>query len=153
MPSNTKFFAILIFVVAVVGGGGFKIHQVYYAPERVLNKIVEPMIKDISRSKWSGDALRRYATPEFQKWMITNNVTNGMPGFSMLGNVKKYIGIQQLRTNEEEDAAALVSEVQFTAGTAYVILQLSKRNGRWLIYSFNIESPLFKAVPEAKAAK
>lgn len=153
MSNNIKFFAILTVVFLVGGGIVFKAHETLNAPERVLNKVAEPMIKDLAASKWSGEALRRYATPEFQGWMVENHITNGMPGFGVLGNVKKYLGIKQINTNENVDFAAFVSEVQFDKATAYVTLQLSKRNGQWLIYSFNVDSPLFKNAARAQNSK
>jgi hypothetical protein len=45
--------------------------------------------------------------------------------------------------NETGDAAAFIAEFLFEAGPASITLQMVNREGKWLIYSFNIDSPVF----------
>ncbi|MDP9127584.1 MAG: hypothetical protein M3N08_04905 [Pseudomonadota bacterium] len=143
----TKLLLIICVTSAVFAAIAVKVYKTEHAPERVLNAVVEPMVTDMANAKWNGQVLTKYSTPEFRQWLLDNNHADGMPGFSYLGKVKKYIGMEQLEAHS--DFATLTADFQFEAGPGSVTLQLSQRGGRWLIYSFKVESPLFHPVPTA----
>jgi hypothetical protein len=129
---------------AVVAGILFSIYKYNTDPERVLGKLVPPMVGELAASGWDAPTIMKYSTPEFRQWMIANKLTAGMPGFAYLGREKKFIDIADFAINDDKNFAILKADFVFDAGPASVTLQMAKRGKYWLIYSFSVDSPLFK---------
>ncbi len=140
MARASKILTILAILLLAIGGGGFWIYQSVTTAQKELNSIVEPMIKDMAASKWDGTIIKKYASPKMQAWMVTNNLTNGMPGLGVLGNVKVYDGIESF--NMSSGYAALVAKVQFDSGNAVIRLQLCNCDGKWQLEDMSINSPV-----------
>ena len=138
MSRSKKILVILLVIFVVMGGGALWIYKFSSEVQGELNAAIEPMIREMSAARWSREVIDKYASPELEKWLVDNKMDNGMPGLSVLGNIREYKGVQSF--DASSNAAELVAEVKFDSGDAYISLQISKRGGKWLMNSFNIDS-------------
>jgi hypothetical protein len=154
VPRAKRIFTIFSALIIVIGGGLlWHSHTVNKAQNKEFNLIAEPMIRDLVSSKWSTNAVYKYASPRLKKRMDKSPIVMEGPRAtpSWTGNVKEYEGVRRVQIDMTHNIASVTSEVYFDynniftyppCGASYVTLLLYKNDDKWSLDGFAIDSPV-----------
>ncbi len=136
-----KKFLFILIVIAGLGGAGY-----YYGDklwtQYQFSQVVKPMYADIIKNNWEKDTIKKYASPDLNKWLATPESDVMLKAFADLGQIKKYKGVFSVKQSiENEQQAALVKVIIiFDKGPHRLPTGLVKKGDTWLITGFTIET-------------
>jgi hypothetical protein len=138
-----------LLLVLILGAGGFLyLKNLGEAMDKESKAYVDDAIVKIV-SSWSKEELRSRASPEFLKTAQPQDLEKLFAVFSKLGKMKEYKGshgnanINFTTKQGKVIIAQYLAEIEFEKDSAKALLLIEKKNDRWVIHRFEINSKFF----------